>query len=302
VGSLWRRGGRGERALLIGLAATVLALLHSHEWYGGGAPPARYLVPALPALALAGATLLRLPVRARRLAFLALPPALLSWWVLLSRPHLSINPGDGGYWLADALARRFAAGARHLFPSFLARTPATLIVPLVGVALVATLIVAARRCSACARAVASQAVAVWLIAAAAVVLAITQRHDRVVEIEEPQVSRRGGRPEPPEGTFSRFLHRGGWRLGDGEAIVIPLHLVAASAPRLEGWASGLTSAGFEFRVAWDDATPAALHVGWGPEWTAALPPPPAAGRHALTIALAAPPGTDAVLDRLVVPE
>ena len=33
-------------------ALTVAMLLHSHEWYGGGSPPARYLVPLLPVLAL----------------------------------------------------------------------------------------------------------------------------------------------------------------------------------------------------------------------------------------------------------
>ena len=56
--TLWRRGGNGERALLVGGVATVLALLHSHEWYGGGCPPGRYLVPLLPVFALAGAMLL----------------------------------------------------------------------------------------------------------------------------------------------------------------------------------------------------------------------------------------------------
>ncbi len=63
---LWRRGGPGERAMLVGCGLTLAALLHSTEWYGGGAPPARYLVPMLPAFALAGGLVLASPLRWRR--------------------------------------------------------------------------------------------------------------------------------------------------------------------------------------------------------------------------------------------
>ena len=68
VPRVWRHGGWGERALVVGGALTVAALLHSREWYGGGSPPARYLVPLLPLVALAGAMLLRSAPRWRRLA------------------------------------------------------------------------------------------------------------------------------------------------------------------------------------------------------------------------------------------
>ena len=142
---LWRRGGAGERWLLVGCGLTVVALLHSTEWYGGGAPPARYLVPMLPAFALAGGLLAARPKRWRRLLMVLLPPSVVAWWVLVTRPHLSINPGDGGYWLADALSRRFAADGRSLFPSFLVVDPATFVVPTVILAATLILVWAARR-------------------------------------------------------------------------------------------------------------------------------------------------------------
>ena len=66
----------GERMLLLGCGLTVGALLHSLEWYGGGSPPARYLVPMLPAVALAGGMLLREPRRWRRAAEVLLLPSL----------------------------------------------------------------------------------------------------------------------------------------------------------------------------------------------------------------------------------
>jgi hypothetical protein len=296
---LWRRGGQGERAVLLGGVATVLALLHSLEWYGGGAPPARYLVPLLPVFALAGALLLRFPPRWLGLAALALPPTLLAWAVLLTRPHLSINPGDGGYWLADALSRRFSAGARHLFPSFLLPSPATWIVPAVLVLAIVAVVLAARR-TGLARPLARASVALWLIAGALAVAVVAHRHDRVVEIEEPQVERSGGITEPPEGTFSRFLQPNGWRIGDGDAVSVPLNLRPGARVELVGWLDGAAQRGATLEVRWDDGVPVALAVSGRGHASAPLTPPPGAGRHRLHLTLRSPQGGEAVLDRVVV--
>jgi hypothetical protein len=299
VALLWRRGGRGERAVLLGGVATVLALLHSIEWYGGGAPPARYLVPLLPAFALAGAMVLRFAPRWRPLAALALPPTLLSWGVLLTRPHLSINPGDGGYWLADAAARRFAAGARHLFPSFLVPSPATWIVPAVLVVAAAAVVLLSRRTS-IARTLGRATVAIWLAGAAVAVTVVTNRVDRVVEIEEPQVERLGGVTEPPEGTFSRFTRPNGWRIGDGDGVVVPLNLPPGAQVELEGWLDGAAQRGATLQIGWDDGAPVELLVAARGPARATLAPPPGAGKHRLHMTLRAPAGGEAVLDRVVV--
>jgi hypothetical protein len=297
---LWRRGGWGERALVVGGALTFAALLHSREWYGGGSPPARYLVPLLPVFALAGAMLLRTAPRWRGLAWMLVPGSLLVWWVLVTRPHLSINPGDGGWWLADAIARRFAADARHLIPSFLRVSPATLLVPAGLLLLVVLVVLAMRARPAFARELARATTVVWLLGAATVVLAVTQRTDHVVELEDPQVERIGGRLEPPPGTFSRFSYPNGWRVADGEGIVVPLNLPARARLRLEGWLDGAAREGATLLVSWDGGTPKRLLVSSPVPGSVTLPDAPGAGRHTLRIELAAPPGGEAVLDRLVV--
>jgi len=297
---LWRTGGVGEKGLLVGLGTTVAALLASIEWYGGGSPPLRYLVPALPAFALAAATLLKAPVRLRRLAPLLLPFSVFVWWTLVARPQFGFNPGDGGWWLSGALARRFAAGAQHLFPSFLAPRQATVVVPLVLAGLAIAAAVAAHRRPAVLRRTARLAATVWLLLGAATVVAVTQRHDTFVEIEEPQVERRGGEPVPPTGTYSRFLHRNGWRLGDGDAVVVPLHLPAGAGVTLSGWSDVVAGADAALLVSWNAAAPARLPLPGGQSGVLALPRPPGPGRHRLHLGLAAAGETSVVLDRLEV--
>ena len=300
VPALWRRGGGGERALLAGGAATALALLHSHEWYGGGAPPARYLVPLLPAFALAGAQLLARPARWRALARLLVPPSLLVAWVLLSRPHFSVNPGDGGWWFADALARRFAVDARDLVPSFLVIRPATFWVPAVLVAGAAALVLLARRAPVAARTIARCSVALSLVAAAVALVTLHVRTDRAVDVEAPQVEHLGGLPEPPEGTFSRFTHPGGWRLTGGDRVVVPLDVPAGARVFLDGWLEGDAVAGAILAVSWDGGTPASVPVAGAGRGRVALPPGPVGRRLRLGLAVVAPAAGTVVLDRVEV--
>lgn len=298
--ALWRRGGNGERALLLGGAATVLALLHSFEWYGGGSPPGRYLVPLLPGFAFAGAMLLARPVRWRPLAWLLVPGSVLVWWVLLTRPQFSVNPGDGGWWLADAFARRFSADARHLVPSFLRPSAATVVVPILILLAGAAALVASSRVPRAGRALARGAVVAALLVASGFVLLLTQRPDRVVELEDPQVARLGGSPEPPPGTFSRFRHPRGWRVGGGEGVVVPLHLPAGARLRLEGWLESGAQSGSQLLFAWDGGAATAVKVSGEGKGSIAVPGAPGAGRHRLRIVLDAPPGGEAVLGRIVV--
>jgi hypothetical protein len=301
MAALWRRGGPGERMLLAGCAATALALLHSVEWYGGGSPPARYLVPMLPAFALAGGLLLREPRRWRRAAELLLLPSLAVWWVLVTRPHLSVNPGDGGWWATDALARSYLADTAWLAPSFLVPRTATWVVPLAVVAAVVLVWIATRWRPGFARRLAAAGTALWLLGAAALVAAVELRTDRVVEAEAPQVRRHGGEPVPPPGTFSRFSHRGGWRLADGEGVTVPLNLGAEAEVWIEGWLLGTAQRGATLEVRWDDGEPARLRVwGEGRDGRRRVPDPPGAGRHRLRIDVRSRPHGAVVLDRVVV--
>ncbi len=297
LGALWRRGGPAERGLVVGLGATVAALLHSLEWYGGGAPPARYLVPALPVFALGLGMVLTRPVRWRAWAWLLAVPSFAVWWVLVTRPHLSLNPGDGSWWATTALARRLAADARWLTPSLLVPGPAVW----VAAAAVAAAVVAGWLARRRARAVSRLAVGVWLAVAAAVVGAAVLRPDRVVELEAAQVRRFGGAPQPPEGTPSRFTVPNGWRIGDGDRVEVPLRLPPDARVMLEGWLAGPARAGAVLHVRWDDGPEIARPVrGRRRDARLELPGVPGPGHRRLSIRLEAPRGGLAVLDRLVV--
>lgn len=301
VAALWRRGGPAERALLVGCAATVAALLHSLEWYGGGSPPARYLVPMLPAVALAGVMVLREPRRWRRLAELLLLPSLVLWWVLITRPHLSINPGDGGWWATDALARSYLADTAWLVPSFLVPRAATLVVPLALAVVVLLLWASARWRPSVARRLAASGAALWLLAAAGLVAAVELRTDRIVEAEAPQVRRHGGEPVPRPGTFSRFTHRRGWKLVDGQSVTFPLNLPADAEVWLEGWLLGAAQRGAALELSWNDGEPKRLRVhGVGRDGRRAVPEVPGAGHHRLTVTVQARSHGAVVLDRVVV--
>lgn len=298
---LWRRGGTGERALLAGCGFTVAALLSSQEWYGGGAPPARYLVAMLPAFVLAGGMALQRPSRWRRLLLILAPPSAVAWWALITRPHLSINPGDGGYWLADALSRRFAADAGDFFPSFLVLGNATVVVPLAMVSVVALVVWTGVRSPRAGAVLRRSWIAVWLVASAALVAALATAPDGTVEIEAPQVRRSGGSPVPPEGTVSRYSHRRGWRLDDGDRVAVPLRLREGADVVLEGWLLGTARRRSDLLVQWDDEAATVLRWrGDDPPERVVLPAPPGAGRHRLEIAFFSPPEGAVVLDRVVI--
>ncbi|MEE4271329.1 MAG: hypothetical protein V2I67_06630 [Thermoanaerobaculales bacterium] len=301
AGALWRRGGPGERGLLVGCGLTVLALLHSVEWYGGGSPPARYLVPMLPAVALAGGLILREPRRWRRLAELVLTPSLAVWWVLVTRPHYSINPGDGGWWLSDALARSYLADTAWLVPSFLVPRTATWAVPAAVVLLASVVVVAVRWRPATARRIVAAGAAIWLVCAAILAAAVTLRTDRVVEAEAPQVRRFGGSPHPAEGTVSRFFHRRGWMMRGGDRVVVPLHLPEGATVSLEGWLLGTAMQGARLDLRWDDGETVPRRVEGGLRaGRLKVHPPPGSGRHRLSVTVAARARGAVVLDRVIV--
>ena len=298
-GALWRTGKAG-RALLLGSLFTVLALLSNQEWRGGASPPARYLVPLLGAFALGLALLLKRPRRWRPLLAILLPPSTVVAWAFVTRPNLAYNFGDGGHWLADAVARRFLIDARDLLPSFLRPSPATWIVPLalgVGAALGVML---ARQWPSLARAFGRGAVALWLTAASAFIVAAHVRHDRQVELEDPQIAHLGGQLEPPPEQMSRFLFPNGWRLADGDRVIIPLSVTPGTPVFLEGWLDGESVAGASLLVSWDGGAPVPVTVAGRGVGRVRLPAAPQDGRQRLSVAFAAPSGGTVVLDRVMV--
>lgn len=300
LGWVWRRGGPGERALLVGGVCTLLALLHHVEWRGGDSPPARYLVPLWGALALGAASLLARARRGGALVRVLLPPAVTVWSVGVTHPAWLVNVGNGGCWLGNLLATRFRVDALDLFPSFLRPSPSRWAVPALALVVALTTVMAARRHPALGRLLGRCAVAIWLALAGAAVVVMNLKADWRVELEDPQVTRRGGVEEPPPGAFSRFLVANGVRLRNGEAVEVPLRLRRGSRVVLEGWLDGETRQGAMFLVRWRDGVPLPVPVAGATPGGVALPLGDVEGKGTLALTLVAPAGGSAVLDRLVV--
>jgi len=296
---LWRRGSWGERALILGGAGTLAALLSYVEWRGGGSPPFRYLVPLLPLFCLG---LLASWQRSwgRAFTLLALPPSLLVGWVSLTRPALLYNIGDGGMWLADRLAMRFAADARHFFPSYLRPSLACFLAPLVVIVLFAGGGYLLSRQPPFRRWVLRQNVGLWLCAACALVVALRSWPDRVVELEDPQVDHMGGILQPHPGAWSRFLYANGWRLGDGQGLTVPLHLRGKGQLVLVGWVEGAPGESCQLSYAFTPQGPKGeFSAPAGARGEVALPSP-GPGRVRLAITTRCGGGATLVLDRLEV--
>ena len=296
---LWQRGGIGEKVLLLGAGATLAALLSNVEWRGGGSPPFRYLVVLLPAFFLLLLASWQ-KVAGRAVTLLSLPPTFLVAWIAVTRPSLLYNIGDGGHWLADRLAARLAADVRHFFPSYLRFSLASWLAPLMVCALMVLAWRIFTRQARLRRWLCRQAVAFWLLAAAALVLAVRIIPDQLVEMEDPQVQHLGGMLEPHPGAWSRFLYPNGWRLAHGEGVVVPLHLGVNQGLLLKGWVEGSGSEGcllmhgfLPEEVQGKVALPQEFRQGL------ALPGHPP-GRAWLKLTVACPLGVTVILDRLEV--
>jgi len=147
--------------------------------------------------------------------------------------------------------------------------------------------------------IARLAVPLWLVAASGLLLAVHVRTDRVVELEAAQVIRRGGSPVPPEGTFSSFSYRNGWRLADGNGVTVPLNLPVGATVSAEGWVDG-EGPGATLLASWDGAPPVDYRLSGHGSGSLPLAPAPGPGHHKLRVDLQAPPGCSVVLDRVVV--
>ncbi len=295
---LWREGRASEKAMILGAAATVFLLLPSGEWYGGGSPPARYLVPLLPLVAFALARLLEKPEGLRRLLFLLAPPSFFAWWLLSTRPHLSINPGDGRWYFSAIMARAFQADADSLFPSFLHPRSASIFVPIaVSLGLALLWMIFSRR-PGWARHLTRMGAAFWIMLATAFTTTLLLRGDRVVEAEAPQVRRHGGESFPAQGVPQRWAHPVGWSLKDGNSIDFPLHVDGNEDILLIAQLRGSRRKA-DISWNWDHKTAGTLSLKDGiPEGGLILPGPGTPGKHRLSLSFEARPGTTLLLDRI----
>jgi hypothetical protein len=231
---------------------TVLALLPRGEWFGGGSPPARYLVPLLPLMLLAMAEL----VSTRgglRLTRAALPWAAVAAWIAATRPLMLFNPTDGGWWLADRLARALHCAAVSCFPTMLRAEPAALVVPIVMIG--AVILWTRSR---------ARGAAGLTIAGLALVIGIaTGLPERRAHAEDPQVRRLGGSAHPPQGTFFRARHGISWRLPPGKAIEIPWSPPAGQRLVARVRVDGSSGSAGVLSSSWDDGPMKETLVGPG---------------------------------------
>lgn len=287
--ALWRRGGPGERALIAGAVATVFALAPRGEWYGGGSPPVRYLAPLLPLAILALVEALR-SARGRRLVRLVLPLGALSAWVAVTRPLWWFNPGDGGWWLADALSRALHIAGRRLFPSLIRPNLAAVAFPALALAL--TWAWSRRRDGR------DAAAAVTVAVLAAGIAAGVYLPEWRVDAEDPQVTHHGGHAVPPPGAFFRAAHGISWRLGPGQGLTIPWRPPGHARLFVRVRRGARAGAGGRLVVDWGAGSLSALRWA-GEDWRRLpLPPPPLPGRTALRLRWAGPPGTTVLIDRV----
>jgi hypothetical protein len=236
----------------------------------------------------------------RPLVFLVLPLAALSSWAFVTRPHLSFNAGDGSWWLGNALAERFSATVRPLLPSFLSPTSATWAFPLAVAVVLVGLACSERRLHWLGRAARAGSVPLGLASLAVFCAVLVCRYDTVVELEDAQIAHRGGTIAPPAGTFSRFLVANGWRVKDGEGVVVPLRVPPGASARVVGWLDGESRSDVSLLVGWDGAPLRADGVVSDPRGGFRVPAPGAGARHRLELRLRAGVGVSAVLDRVVI--
>ncbi|HKR65628.1 MAG TPA: hypothetical protein VJZ00_17995 [Thermoanaerobaculia bacterium] len=199
----WRSTPPGFRLGILGAALYILYLLPRPEWYGGWAPPLRYVVFVMPVLALGAAALWD------RISsgFVAIVSA---WTIALAihglaYPWRLFHEATGENAVGEWLSAHYHSDFSRLFPSFIRMNFAAWI----GV-IVVLLIIAIRP---------KLDLAIPLCAVAiGVAFRFGLQPAPRVEFEDAHVINRGGELYPPVFTMMRSTYRGGRILGAGDSL------------------------------------------------------------------------------------
>ena len=190
------------------------------EWYGGWSPPFRYGMVVLPLLALLTVPLLarrrRGGARALVAGLAALTLALTLLWVAV--PGWTYNFADGRTYVLDHLDARLGADVARLFASSVRPRAATWLWPLVTLAALPLVWWRPRRL----RRPALWGAAGLLVAVAGVALAAERLPTRVVDFEDPWVTKVGGHLHPERWVIERPRYFGGWVIGGEEQVRAPV--------------------------------------------------------------------------------
>jgi hypothetical protein len=220
--AFWKQTPRGFRTGLLAGALYILYLLPRPEWYGGWAPPLRYVVFLMPVLALGAAAVWeRISAGVVALAAFATAGLVIHgivWpWRLF---HIGNGENAAGEWLSASYRSDFS----RLFPSLIRRNEAAWFAGGMAMVLLMAIVIAAivRR----PRPAATHAAATPLtIALGALLLGVGFRFGLQpasrVEFEDAHVVHSNSQDaglHPPFYTVGRFAYRGGWILHEGDSL------------------------------------------------------------------------------------
>lgn len=202
----WRAMPRGFRMGVLAGALYVLYLLPRPEWYGGWAPPLRYLVFLMPVLALGAASVWD------RISPGAI--AVVSAWTIglvihgVTYPWRLFHEATGENAVGEWLSVQYHADFSRLFPSFI-RMNAAAWIGVLGVAVVLALIAVRPRFD--------LTVVVFALALGLGFRTALQPASHV-EFEDAHVMNNGGELYPPPYTILRSSLRGGRVLESGDSL------------------------------------------------------------------------------------
>lgn len=233
----WKETPRGFRMGVIAASIYILYLLPRPEWYGGWAPPLRYLVFFMPVLALGAAAVWD---RISRGAI-----AIVSAWTIgltihgLAHPWRLFHIANGENLVGEWLSSQHHADFSRLFPSFIRLNHASYIGVLVVLAII---ILGVRRYKY------DLAIPLATLALAAGFAHAKQPATRV-EFEDAHVIHEGGDLHPPYYTMMRFAHRGGWVVHEGNALTFLARKGEWTLQAITGLGATIELAGHAYHIA-----------------------------------------------------
>lgn len=201
----WRSMPRGFRLGILASLLYLFYLLPRPEWFGGWAPPLRYIVFLMPVLAL-GASAVWDRISRGAVAVIAV-------WTTglvihgLVYPWRLFHHANGENAIGEWLSRLHQTDFSRIFPSFIRLNHAAWI----GAVAVLVVIVALRR----------YAFDLTIpIAALGIATAFLFARQPGVQIhfEDAHVAHQGGKPYPDEWTMMRVTYRGGWVLEADQSL------------------------------------------------------------------------------------
>jgi hypothetical protein len=191
----------------------LILLFPRAEWYGGWAPPLRYLVVFTPLLALSAAVAIE-----RGMSRLALTVA--GIWTAMLAVHAIAWPwrlfrlADGENFVGEWISRASGADVSRLFPSFIRLNHAALVASALLVMVAVVRRVRPRWSTAASEPMQAALMALFLAAGSAA----SHLPGAVVHFEDSHVTHRGGELFPGPWTPGRFAYPAGGRCRTGEGL------------------------------------------------------------------------------------